>query len=184
MPTKTAPTPWVRNRNLVTFLSLNLNWGRFLGSYRVLIKRKSVFKTNLFFQWLIRSLNRNYNIRERHESFSNKTPVKLMTKQKFYSPLKIGLLIVAVAYFLFTFHGMFTLSWVGEWEAFDGSLRLIIFAEDISAAIGVAFRLVASTIALGAVILYFVRKGLPTNKVKKLFRLVLIGEAIYWIGLL
>jgi hypothetical protein len=79
---------------------------------------------------------------------------------------------------------MFTLSWVGEWEAFDGSLRLIILAEDISAAIGVASRLIASAIVLGAVILYFVRKGLPTNKVKKLFRLVLIGEALYWLGLL
>ncbi|MCL5878131.1 MAG: hypothetical protein M1540_10010 [Candidatus Bathyarchaeota archaeon] len=107
-----------------------------------------------------------------------------MTKPNFYSPLKIGFLIVAVAYFLFTFQGMFTLSWVGEWEAFDGSLRLIIFAEDISAAIGVAFRLVASAIALGAVILYFARRGLPTSRVKKLFRLVVIGEAIYWLGLL
>jgi hypothetical protein len=106
-----------------------------------------------------------------------------MIKTDFYSPFKIGFLIVTVVYFLFTFHGMFTLSWVGEWEAFDGSLRLIIFAEDISAAIGVAFRLVASAIALGAVILYSAKKGLPTNKVKKLFRLVVLGEAIYWLGL-
>ena len=106
-----------------------------------------------------------------------------MTKPNFYSPLKIGFLIVAVAYFLFTFRAMFNFSWVGEWEAFSGSLRLIIFAEDISAAIGVAFRLVASAIALGAVILYFARKGLPTHKVKKLFRLVIIGEAVYWLGL-
>jgi hypothetical protein len=107
-----------------------------------------------------------------------------MTKPNFYSHLKIGFLIAAVAYFLFTFHGLFTLSWVGEWEAFDGSLRLIIFAEDISAAIGVAARLGASAIALGAVILYFARRGLPTNRLKKLFRLVLIGEALYWLGLL
>ena len=107
-----------------------------------------------------------------------------MPKPKFYSPLKIGLLIVAAAYFLFTFHAMFTLSWIGEWESFNGSLRSIIFAEDISAAIGVAFRLVASAVALGGVILYLVRKGLPTQTVKKLARLVLFGEAIYWLGLL
>jgi hypothetical protein len=107
-----------------------------------------------------------------------------MTKPSFYSPLKTGLLIVAVAYFLFTFHAMFTLSWIGEWESFGGSLRLIILAEDISGAIGVASRLVASAIALGTVALYFARKGLPINRVKKLFRLVLIGEAIYWLGLL
>jgi len=107
-----------------------------------------------------------------------------MPKPNFYSPLKIGLLIVAAAYFLFTFHAMFTLSWIGEWESFNGSLRSIIFAEDISAAIGVAFRLVASAVALGGVMLYLVRKGLPTQTVKKLARLVLFGEAIYWLGLL
>ena len=187
MPTKTAPTPWVRNRNLVTFLSLNLNWGHFLGSYRVLIKRKSVFKTNRFFQWLIRHLNRNYNIRERHESFSNKTPVKLMTKQKFYSPLKIGLLIVAVAYFLFTFHGMFTLSWIGEWESLGGGGSLfstIIFVEDISASIGLVFRLIASTAAFAGIILYFVKKDLSAQTTMKVLRVVLVGEAIYWLGLL
>jgi hypothetical protein len=107
-----------------------------------------------------------------------------MSKPNFYSPLKIGFLVVTVAYFLFTFRAMFTLSWIGEWESFGGSLRLVILAEDISANIGIASRLVASAIALGGVILYFVRKGLPIQKVKKLVRLVLIGEAIYWIGLL
>ncbi len=107
-----------------------------------------------------------------------------MAKQKFYSPLKIGFLTVALAYFLFTFHAMFTLSWIGEWESFSGSLRLIILAEDISAAIGVAARLVASATALSGFVLYLVRKGLPIQSVKKLFRVVLIGEAIYWLGLL
>lgn len=107
-----------------------------------------------------------------------------MTKPSFYSPLKVGVLIVAVAYFLFTFHAMFTLSWIGEWESFSGSLRLIILVEDISAAIGVAARLVASAVALGGVVLYFVRRGLASQKIKKLFRLVVIGEAIYWLGLL
>jgi hypothetical protein len=56
--------------------------------------------------------------------------------------------------------------------------------EDVSAAIGVAARLVASAVALGGVILYFARKGLPMQRLRKLFRLVLVGEAIYWIGLL
>jgi hypothetical protein len=107
-----------------------------------------------------------------------------MTKPSFYSPLKIGIFIVTVTYFFFTFHAMFTLSWVGEWDAFDGSLRLIILAEDISAAIGVAFRLIASAIALGTVILYLARRGLKKQRIKKLFRLFLAGEAIYWLGLL
>ena len=107
-----------------------------------------------------------------------------MAGSKFYSPLKIGLLIVAVAYFLFTFHAMFTLSWIGEWESFGGSFRFVIFVEDISANIGIASRLVASTIAFAGVILYFVKKGLSTQTTMKVVRLVLIGEAIYWLGLL
>jgi hypothetical protein len=107
-----------------------------------------------------------------------------MLKPYFYSPLKIGFLIVAVAYFLFTFHAMLSLSWVGEWESFNEPLRSIVFTEDISAHVGIVARLVASVIALGGVILYFIRRGLPNHKVKKILRLVLMGEAIYWLGLL
>jgi hypothetical protein len=107
-----------------------------------------------------------------------------MTKPGFSSPLKIGFLIVAVTYFLYTFHAMFTLSWIGEWDGFSGSLRLIILAEDVSAAIGVAARLIASSIALAAVILYLVKKGFPRQRLRLLLQLVLIGEALYWIGLI
>jgi hypothetical protein len=107
-----------------------------------------------------------------------------MAEQNFYSPLKIGFLIVALAYFLFTFHAMFTLSWIGEWESFSGSFRFVVFVEDITANIGIASRLVASTIAFAGVILYFVKKGLSTQTTMKVLRLVLIGEAIYWLGLL
>jgi hypothetical protein len=107
-----------------------------------------------------------------------------MAEQNFYSPLKIGLLIVASAYFLFTFHAMFTLSWIGEWESFGGSFRFVIFVEDVAANIGLAFRLVASTIAFAGVILYFAKKGLPAQTTVKVLRVVLVGEAIYWMGLL
>ena len=107
-----------------------------------------------------------------------------MTEQKFYSPLKIGFLIVALAYFLFTFHAMFTLSWIGEWESFGGAFRLVVFVEDVTANIGIASRLVASTIAFAGAVLYFTKKGRPTQTTMKLLRLVLIGEAIYWLGIL
>jgi hypothetical protein len=111
-------------------------------------------------------------------------PKKTDRFHKFYSPLKIGFLIVALAYFLFTFHAMFTLSWIGEWEFFSGSFRFVIFVEDITAGIGIASRLVASTIAFAGIIFYFVKKGLSTQTAMKLLRLVLIGEAIFWLGLL
>lgn len=107
-----------------------------------------------------------------------------MTKLKFYSPLKIGILVVVVAYFLFTFHAMFTFSWIGEWESFGGSFGFVIFFEDISANIGIASRLAASAIAFAGVILNFVKKGLSKRTTMKVLRLVLVGEAIYWLGLM
>ena len=107
-----------------------------------------------------------------------------MAEQEFYSPLKIGFLVVALAYFLFTFHAMFNLSWIGEWEAFSDPFRSVVFIEDITSAIGIASRLVASTIAFSGVILYFVKKGLSTQTTMKMLRFILIGEAIFWLGLL
>ncbi len=106
-----------------------------------------------------------------------------MEKPTLNSPLKIGFLVVALAYFLFTAHTMFTLSWIGEWESFSGTLSFIIFVEDISAVVGVAFRLVASAAALGGIILYL-KRGLSRQSVFRLLRVVLVGEAVYWLGLL
>lgn len=108
----------------------------------------------------------------------------VIAEQKFYSPLKIGLLIVASAYFLFTFHAMFTFSWIGEWESFSGSFGFVIFVEDISANVGIASRLVASILAFSGIILYLVKRAFSIETVMKVLRLVLIGEAIYWLGLL
>jgi hypothetical protein len=107
-----------------------------------------------------------------------------MTEPKFYSSLKIGFIIVTLAYFLFTFHAMFTLSWIGEWEAFSGTFRFVIFVQDVSANIGLAARLIASTLAFVGVIFYFVKKGISKQTPTKALRIILVGEAIYWLGLL
>ena len=106
-----------------------------------------------------------------------------MAEQKYYSPLKIGFLILAIAYFLFTFHAMFTLEWIGEWEG-RGLYSTIIFVEDISAVIGLIFRFASSIIALAGIIVYFVKKGLSAQTSMKALRVILVGEAIYWLGLL
>jgi hypothetical protein len=106
-----------------------------------------------------------------------------MAESRFYSPLKIGLLIVALTYFLFTLHAMFTLTWIGEWEAFGDPFRTVVLVEDISANIGIASRLVASATAIAATILYLVKRGLPPQTTTKLLRLIFVGEAIYWLGL-
>lgn len=110
-----------------------------------------------------------------------------MNEQKFYSPLKIGLFLVTLSYFLVTFHALFTLSWIGEWEYVGGGSGLIsfwIFVTDISGFIGIVFRFIASFIAFAAVIYYFAKKGLSTQTTFKVLRWVLVLEAIYWLGLL
>ena len=107
--------------------------------------------------------------------------------QKLLSPLKIGLLIVTIAYLLFTFHAMFTLAWIGEWEIIGGGSSLIsfwIFATDISATFGLIFRFIASLIAICAMIAYFIKKGLSQRIAFKILKVILVFEAIYWLGLL
>jgi hypothetical protein len=108
-----------------------------------------------------------------------------MAEQKFLTPLKIGLLATAVAYFLFTFHGMFTLSWIGEWDRLGGgAFGTMILVEDISATIGLIFRFAGSIIALAAVAVYFAKKRLAQSTAYKALRTVLVFEGIYWLGLI
>jgi hypothetical protein len=112
--------------------------------------------------------------------------VKIMAEPKFYSPLKIGLIIVTLAYFLFTFHSMFTLAWIGEWEYIGGSAlgSFWIFVTDISGAVGLVFRLIAGIIAVAAIIFYFAKKDMAKPTAFKVLRWILVLEAIYWLGLL
>ena len=106
-----------------------------------------------------------------------------MIEQKL-SPLKVGLLIVVISYFLFTLHALFTLQWIGEWNYLTGSFSFTIFIEDISGTIGLIFRFIASLIAVTSVIFYF-SKGLPsTAKTFRILRWILVFEGIYWLGLL
>jgi hypothetical protein len=106
-----------------------------------------------------------------------------MAEPKFYSPLKIGLLIVSIAYFLFTFHALFTLSWIGEWEYLTGSFSFWIFIIDVSAFVGLVFRFIASLIAVAAIIFYFAKKGLSAPTTFKVLKWILVLEAIYWVPL-
>jgi hypothetical protein len=107
-----------------------------------------------------------------------------MTDQKLHSPLKVGLLIVAISYFLFTLHALFTLQWIGEWNYLTGSFSFFIYVTDISALIGLIFRFIASIIAVASVMFYF-SKGFPsTEKAFKILRWILVFEGIYWLGLL
>jgi hypothetical protein len=99
--------------------------------------------------------------------------------------LKIGLLVVAVAYFLFTLHALFTLEWIGEWNRFaSGSISTIILVQDVSAFVGVIARFIAGIIAIAGVGLYF-RSGFPsTQRFYTILRGILVLEAAYWFALI
>lgn len=106
--------------------------------------------------------------------------MKISTKQSFYTPIKIGLLIVVLVFFLFTLHGILTLAWIGEWEGLETSTSFWIFITDISSAIGLVFRFIGSLVAAGTVIFYFVKKGISRSREYRLIKIILILEAIYW----
>jgi hypothetical protein len=107
----------------------------------------------------------------------------MMTEQKQFTPLKVGLLIVTISYFLFTVHAMFTLQWLGEWNGLKGSAYFYVLTTDISGGVGLAFRFIGSLIAVASAIYYF-NKGLPsTEKTYRLLRWILVFEGIYWLGL-
>jgi len=107
-----------------------------------------------------------------------------MAEPKFYSPLKIGLLIVTISYFLFTSHALFTLAWWGEWEGRPEPLASWLFITDISATFFLVFRFLAGIIAVVAIIFYFTKKSLPAPTTLKILKWILVLEALYWVGLL
>jgi hypothetical protein len=112
------------------------------------------------------------------------TPASNATaKERSYTPMKIGLFIVTLAYFLFAVHSTFTLSWIGEWNR-AGVFSFYVYITDLSAFAGLPFRLAASLIAVGAVTFYF-NKGFPaTSRAYKILRWILVLEGIYWLSLL
>ncbi len=115
---------------------------------------------------------------------SKQVLAEVMTESKLYSPLKIGLLIVSIAYFLFTLHAMFTLSWWGEWEGLPEPLASWLFVTDISAIFFLVFRFIAGIIAVTAIIFYFTKKSLSAPTTLKILKWILVFEALYWLGLL
>lgn len=106
-----------------------------------------------------------------------------MYKEKFYSPLKIGLFIVALAYFLFALHDTFTLSWIGEWNRIttNPQLRFEIYFEDIVGFVATFFRLAAGIIAIVAVVSYFVHKTISRKMVFGALQWIAVLEGIYWV---
>lgn len=104
----------------------------------------------------------------------------LKTTQNFYTPFKIGLLVVVFTFFMFTLYGIVTLEWIGEWEGLEASTSFWIFITDMSSLVGLVFRFIGSLIAFVGYSYYFFNKGLSTNMTNKVLKIVLVCEAIYW----
>ncbi len=109
---------------------------------------------------------------------------QMIGQQKIQTAIKLAIITITIAYFLFTFHTMATLSWIGEWARTPGRINTIQLIEDINATIGNSFRMAGSAIAIVALIYYFAKKGISKNRSFLVIRLVLVFEAIYWFGLL
>jgi len=108
-------------------------------------------------------------------------------QRRLVTPLTIGILTVTVAYFLFTLHSMFMLSWVGEWNLIGGGSSIVafwVFLTDVAAGVFLVFRFLGSLIAVLAVSLYFSKKGLHQATMYKLLKVILVFEGLYWVGLL
>jgi hypothetical protein len=112
------------------------------------------------------------------------TRSKNISHQKIQTALKLAIITIAVAYFLFNLHTMATLEWIGEWARTPGRINTIQLIEDLNATIGNSFRMAGSAIAIAALIYYFVKKGISKNRSFLVLRVVLVFEAIYWFGLL
>jgi len=105
-----------------------------------------------------------------------------MAERKFYSPLKLGLFIVVLTYFLFALHNTFTLSWVGEWNRIGGKGHFLfdIYAEDVIGFFGTISRFTAGIVAFAVIIYYFVKKNISKPATFNAVKLILVLEGFYW----
>jgi hypothetical protein len=106
-----------------------------------------------------------------------------LTVPKANTPLKIGLVTAAASYFLFTLHGVFTSTWIGEWDAFTGLFGSSLYISDISGEVGLVLRLVAGVIALYLAVKY-ARGGVSKAGLFRGLRWILVFEAAYWLSFL
>jgi hypothetical protein len=107
-----------------------------------------------------------------------------MTEQRVYSPLRIGLFIVAACYLLFTIHAMLMTTWWGEWVGLPEPTATWIMVTDIASKFTIIFRFAAGIIAVGALVFFFVKRNISTPTTFRIVKWILILEALYWIGLL
>ncbi len=98
-------------------------------------------------------------------------------------PLKTGLLIVAIAWFLLVFHELVKATYaINEYEGFQfGPVRTWILVTDYLGFLAILLRATAAIVAVGAIVFYFFRKKDSSSpNARRLLKYVLIAEAAYW----
>jgi hypothetical protein len=90
-----------------------------------------------------------------------------------YSPVKLGLLMVALAYFSFSFYE-FTMA---SFENKQG-----VAFTDLPGALGLGFRTAAGFVAVVTVVLYFFRGHFSRAEALMCVRVVVLLEAAYWLS--
>jgi hypothetical protein len=110
--------------------------------------------------------------------------VGILVEQKHFNPLKVGILLVAITYFLFTLHATFVLSWIGEWNYVPPSVSTWILVTDVAAYATLISIFIAGAVALATAVLYIAKKDLAQSTIYKLAKIIIVLEAIYWLGLL
>ena len=100
-----------------------------------------------------------------------------MAEDKIDSPLRMGLLIVALTWFLFTFYEFIK----GAFNIFKGTFWIEL--TDTAGVIGLGFRAVAGFIAVITILFFIFRKDLSKPEVMMSIRWVVLGEAVCFLSL-
>jgi hypothetical protein len=100
-----------------------------------------------------------------------------MAEDKIGSPLRMGLLIVALSWFLFTFYELIK----GAFNIFKGTFWIEL--TDTAGVIGLGFRAVAGFIAVITIMFFIFRKDLSKPEVMMSIRWVVLGEAVCFLSL-
>ena len=91
------------------------------------------------------------------------------------SPLKVGLLLASLSWLSYIFYD-FNIGIYSRHYTYPGVI------EDIPAVWGLGFRIVAAAIAVIIVLLFVLRHDLSKIEAKMAFRLLIIFEALYFLG--
>lgn len=102
-----------------------------------------------------------------------------MTENRLNGPLKLGLLLTAIAWFLFTFYQFAKSALYGSPASFPFWLVLT----DNAAVIGLGFRTVGSLMAVIAVLFYVCNRNLSKPEATMTLRWILVAEVAYWLSL-